>query len=188
MEIYWGPDVQGYVTPIANDEVCVVMMGEAVQDVQFDRALSVLPTLRDRLEGGELSSRERGAVTVMHSLARVWINNVALVGDASGGVDAITGEGLRLAFRQAAVLGDALKRCDLRAYQSGHRSLARRPLWMGTMLRHLGHYDKLRQHTFKMFGRNPEMFARLLSVHVGRATPGEAVATGAALGWQFLTN
>ncbi len=188
MEIYWGPYVQGYVTPIASEEVCVVMMGERVEDVKFERALSVLPRLRERLAGGELSSRERGAITVMHSLERVWRGNVALVGDASGGVDAITGEGMRLAFRQADSLAEALVRGDLGGYQREHRRLARRPMWMGTMLKQLGRYDGLRERTLKMLSRNPGLFGQLLAVHVGRATPGEVVVTGAALGWQFLAS
>jgi flavin-dependent dehydrogenase len=186
MEIYWGNRVQGYVTPIGTEEVCVVMMGETFEDVKFDRALSALPKLRERLASSELSSRERGAITVMHSLERVWRGNVALVGDASGGVDAITGEGLRLAFQQAAVLAEGLASGDLRRYQSEHRMLARRPSWMGTMLKQLGRYDGVRERTLKMLHGNPELFGRLLAVHVGRATPKEVMVTGAALGWQLL--
>ena len=188
MEIYWGPRVQAYVTPIACEEVCVVMMGEKVVDVEFDRALSVLPKLRARLDGAELGSRERGASTAMQSLARVWRDNVALVGDASGGVDAITGEGLRLAFQQAVALAEAMEREDLREYQQAHSKIVRRPLWMGAMLQGLGRYDRLRGRTLKMLGRNPELFARLLAVHVGCATSGEVVTAGAALGWQLLFN
>ena len=56
------------------------------------------PGLKARLEKAELGSRERGAITAMHSLKWVYRGNVALVGDASGSVDAITGEGLRLAL------------------------------------------------------------------------------------------
>jgi menaquinone-9 beta-reductase len=187
MEIHWGPRVQGYVTPIASGEVCVVVMGERLEDVEFEQALTVLPKLRVRLAGAELASRERGAITAMHSLARVWRDNVALVGDASGGVDAITGEGLRLAFQQAAALAEAMERGDLREYQRAHRRLARRPLWMGAMLQQLGRYDRLRGLALQMLSRNPDLFARLLAVHVGRATGRDVVAAGGALGWEFLT-
>ena len=185
-EIYWGPRVQGYVTPIGSEEVCVVMMGETVEDVEFERALTVLPSLRERLLGAGLGSRERGAITTMQSLARVWRDNVALVGDASGGVDAITGEGLRLAFQEAAALAEAMEHGDLRGYQQAHRRLARRPLWMGTVLQRLGRYDRLRGRALKLLSSNRELFARLLAVHVGCATGRDVVAVGAALGWQLL--
>lgn len=186
MDIFWGPRVQGYVTPIAEDEVCVVMMGESSEDVEFDRALSVLPELQDRLRGAELSSRERGAVTAMQSLRRVCRDKVALVGDASGGVDAITGEGLRLAFLQASTLAEAMRRGDLRHYQRQHRKLAGRPMLMGAMLKRLGRHDRLRQRALKMLSQSPEMFAQLLAYHVGYATRADLIATGVALGWQLL--
>ena len=51
-----------------------------------------------------------GAVTLMHSLSDVHSRNIALIGGASGGVDAITGEGLRLAFRQAISFGSVARK------------------------------------------------------------------------------
>jgi len=186
MEIYWGPRVQAYVTPISSEEVCAVTMGETAADADFDRTLSVLPKLREHLAGAELDSRERGAVSVTQSLARVWRDNVTLVGDASGGVDAITGEGLRLAFQQAHALAEAMQAGDLRQYDRAHRQLARRPLQMGRLLLQLGKFDAIRARTLRLLQNSPELFARLLAVHVGKATPGSAIATGAQLGWQFL--
>ena len=50
----------------------------------------------------------RGTPALTRRLERVHRDNVALVGDASGSVDAITGAGLCLAFQQAERLGEAL--------------------------------------------------------------------------------
>lgn len=186
MEIHWGPRVQAYVTPISREEVCIVTLAETKDDASFERALHVLPTLRAKLADAQLCSRERGAITAMHSLARVWRGNVALVGDASGGVDAITGEGLRLAFCQAPAIADAMVAGDLREYGCVHQQLARRPLWMGRMMLQLGRYSALRSRTFRLLQRKPELFARLLAIHVGHATSRDIVSTGAQLGWQFL--
>src|SRR5208283_5277149 len=86
---------QAYVTPIGAEEVCIVALAECPEDADFAKVLEELPELRERLCRAELASRERGAITAMHRLKRVTRGNVALVGDASGGVDAITGEGLR---------------------------------------------------------------------------------------------
>ena len=188
VEIYWGPRAQAYVTPISSEEVCIVMMGVTAEDADFAQALEKLPELRERLANAELCSRERGAITSMQSLARVSRGNVALVGDASGGVDAITGEGLRLAFRQAVALAEAMVTGDLRGYERAHRKLARRPIWMGKLMLQLGRNEGLRWRMLRMLSRNPELFGRLLAVHVGQATPGAAVRTGAQLGWQFLAS
>jgi flavin-dependent dehydrogenase len=188
MEIHWGPGVQGYVTPIADEEACVVMMGESLNDVAFERALEVMPELRERLRGAEIAGRERGAITAIQSLECVRRGNIALVGDASGGVDAITGEGLRLSFRQATALADAMERGDLAGYQREHRRLGYRPSWMAARLLQLAKYDGLRGNMLKVLAQNPELFARLLAVHVGSSTRRDALATSAALGWQLLTN
>jgi flavin-dependent dehydrogenase len=188
MEIYWGPQVQAYVTPISMEEVCVVVLAEKPENANFERALEALPELRERLAGAELCSRERGATTTMQSLARVCRGNVALVGDASGGVDAITGEGLRLAFRQAQALAEAMECGDLRQYEHAHRKLARRPIWMGKVMLQLGRNSRIRGRVLRMLKKNPGLFARLLAIHVGRATTAGAVVTGVQAGWQMLAS
>ena len=122
----------------------------------------------------------------MYSLRRVSRRNVALVGDASGGVDAITGEGLRLAFQQAHVLAEALEARDLSRYENAHRQLARRPRWMGNLMLRLAGNPWLRERAMRTMHRRPELFERLLAIHVGDATPKDVLATGARFSWQFL--
>lgn len=187
MEIHWGQGAQAYVTPIGKEEVCVVVMAESLENADFAKVLEELPELRERLCGAELASRERGAITVMHRLKKVTRGNVALVGDASGGVDAITGEGLRLGFRQALALAEAMERSDLPGYERAHWELARRPLRMGKLMLLLGRNERLRQRSFAALASYPQLFEGLLAMHVGRATRAQMLATGLQLGWQFLT-
>jgi len=186
MEIHWGQRAQAYVTPIACDEVSVVVIGERSKDAEFDCALETMPELRERLSGTELNGRERGAVTSSRSLRQVQRGNVALLGDASGSVDAITGEGLRLAFRQAFSLRDAMDSGSLEDYQSRHRELEKRPLFMAGLMMLLGRHRLLRGRVMQSFTRKPELFAKFLAFHVGEGTPAEMLSTGAALGWQLL--
>lgn len=185
-EVHWGARSQAYVTPISSEEVCVVLTAERSGEAEFERALVDLPELQERLTGAELASRERGAITAMHSLRRVSRGNVALVGDASGAVDAITGEGLRLAFRQAQALVEALERRDFAYYERAHRRLALRPMYMGTLMLQLGRHAWLRERAMRTMQRRPKLFERLLAVHVGYATPKDVLAVGAQFGWQFL--
>jgi menaquinone-9 beta-reductase len=186
MEIHWGLRVQAYVTPIAPDEVSVVVIGERSKSAEFAQALESLPELRRRLEGAEISGRERGAVTSSRSLKDVQRRNVALLGDASGSVDAITGEGLRLGFRQAFALADALEAGTLEKYQQAHRALEKRPLLMASLMVLLGRHSILRNRVMQSLAAKPELFSRLLAFHVGEGTPAEWLSTGAALGWQLL--
>jgi flavin-dependent dehydrogenase len=169
------------------DEVCVVVMSEARERACFDNAFAEFPGLEMKLRSAKLTGRERGAVTAMRSLARVQRNNVALIGDASGGVDAITGEGLRLAFRQAFALADAMIADDLKFYQRAHRCLLRRPRLTGHLMLWLGRNPGIRLRVIRAMQHNPELFSRLLAAHTGRTTPTEFLSTGAWLGWQLLS-
>jgi len=187
VEIYWAGKRQAYVTPISRDEVCAVVMADSADQAEFDGFLQTCPQLAERVAHAEISSRERGAVTLMHSLRSVHSGNVALVGDASGGVDAITGEGLRLAFRQAVELAEAMRTNDLASYARAHRNLARKPVLMGSLLLNLGRDNRLRSRAFRMLASRPLLFARMLAVHSGNAAWDDLLSTGAQLGWRFLT-
>jgi flavin-dependent dehydrogenase len=187
MEIRWGRGAQAYITPIGKEEVCIVVLAERPEDADFAKVLEELPELRERLCRAEIASRERGAITLMHKLKRVTRGNVALVGDASGGVDAITGEGLRLAFRQSLALAEALERNDPRGYERAHRELARRPMRMGKLMLLLGRNEGVRQRSFAALASKPQLFEALLAMHVGRASRVQIVGTGLELGWQFLS-
>lgn len=186
VEVHWGERVQAYVTPIARDEVSVVFIAERSKNAEFESAIERLPDLRERLRGAEQTGRERGAVTCSRSLKNVQRGNVALLGDASGSVDAITGEGLRLAFRQAFLLTDAIEKGTLQNYEHEHRELQKRPLLMARLMVLLGRHPILRDRVLRSFSREPELFRRLLAFHVGQGTPAELLSTGAALGWQLL--
>jgi 2-polyprenyl-6-methoxyphenol hydroxylase-like FAD-dependent oxidoreductase len=166
MELHWGPKCQIYITPVASDEICVVSMSRNPK-IRLDRALAHFPSLRDRLEGAEPASRERGALTVSRKLRRVCTDGVALIGDASGSVDAITGEGLCLSFNQALSLAAALRSGNLTDYESEHNMLSRRPRMMAAMMLTLDRSGCFRKRALASLAVHRELFASLLAVHVG---------------------
>jgi flavin-dependent dehydrogenase len=188
MEIHWAGKAQAYVTPIGDEEICVVAMAETPAYGLFETTVNQMPALREKLFGASLSSRERGAATGMRTLRCVQRNNVALLGDASGGVDAITGEGLRLAFRQALSLADAMAANDLTQYQRAHGKLARRPRLMGNLMLWLGRNPRTRARVLRAMHDNPELFARLLATHAGDGSPAHLVSAGAQLGLRLLAS
>jgi flavin-dependent dehydrogenase len=188
MEIHWANHAQAYVTPTSEEELCVVLMAQNRHDTSFDRALEGIPGLKEKLSGAQMSSRQRGAISVMRALKSVYKSNVALLGDASGGVDAISGEGLRLAFAQAIALADAMVANDLTKYQQFHRKLARRPLLMSGLMLWLSRHPRMRSRMVRAMQNNPESFARLMETHTGTRSPLHLVAAGARLGFRFLTD
>ena len=165
MEIYWGDGCQVYVTPVSPDEVCVALISRDPK-VRVNEALRQFPALLSRLEGVPESSTERGSLTASRKLRRIARGNVALVGDASGSVDAITGEGLCLGFRQALALADALERGDLALYESAHRRLARRPGFMADFMLTLDRSRWLRGRALSALASHPDLFGSLLAMHV----------------------
>jgi flavin-dependent dehydrogenase len=163
VEIWWGERFQLYITPVAAREVCVALICRDPY-LRFDDAVASLPQLARRL--GVSDAPVRGAVTATRRLRAVCRGNVALAGDASGSVDAITGEGLCLAFRQAEALAAALEAGDLGRYETAHRRIARRPRLMGDLLLLLDRSPGLRRAAVRLFDAHPPLFARMLAAHV----------------------
>jgi flavin-dependent dehydrogenase len=185
-EVHWGKEAQAYVTPVAEHEVCVVLISNR-RDTRFHEMLVKFPKLAYRLKGAIQSSVERGAVTGMFEFKQVHRGSVALVGDASGSVDAITGEGLSLSFRQAIALADALAAGNLESYHLAHRRLFRRPRIVGNLLLLLDRRSSLRERTMRALEAAPQLFERVLAYHVGETRPLQLTAASAAFGWRFLT-
>jgi flavin-dependent dehydrogenase len=166
MEIYWGDGCQIYVTPVGSHEVCVALVSRT-QELRLGEALNRrFPALRARLPYGSESSRERGSVTGSVRLQSVARGNVALIGDASGSVDAIAGEGICVSFRQAEILANALAKGDITSYNRAHPRLARRPLVMARMMLQLDRTPLIQSRAMDVLSAQPWIFRRLLRVHV----------------------
>nr|WP_246256169.1 NAD(P)/FAD-dependent oxidoreductase [Isoptericola halotolerans] len=125
VEVHWGPRVEAYVTPVAPDLVGVALLGPVGMD--FDAELATIPELAGRLaREAEGSVRGAGPLRV-RTRARVR-GRVRLVGDASGYVDALTGEGLRVGFAQARAAVALLD--DGAGYERAWRRVTRDYRWL----------------------------------------------------------
>jgi flavin-dependent dehydrogenase len=188
VEVYWGDHAQAYVTPVGPEQVCVVITLAAKRSASFEDALRELPELQERLAGAPCTSAARGAVTLGRRLNQRTRGPVALVGDASGSVDSITGEGLSIGFHQATALVDAIVANDLSRYEQASREISRVPLFMSQTMLLLDRSALLRRHTLAAFARSPQLFARMLRVHV-EESPLQWLGDGGVLqlGWELLT-
>jgi flavin-dependent dehydrogenase len=171
VEVHWGNLGQAYVTPVAEDEVCVAAITRR-GGLSFDSVLGDIPHLKHRLQGAESLGRDRGAVTTTRKLRRVTLGDialgpVALIGDASGSADAVTGEGLASTFREALLLGDALGRDRLADYEAGHHRILRMPQAMASLMLTMDRWPAWRDHALRTLAASPEIFAAMLGVHLG---------------------
>lgn len=186
MEIYWGAGCQIYVTPVSSGEICAVVISRD-RHSRFDQTLHMFPELAERLNGATPASAERGAITASCSLKSVVRGRVALIGDASGSVDAITGEGLCVSFQQAMALANALETDNLASYQVEHRRLLRRPALMARLMLSLDEFGWLRERALGALSAKPSAFSTLLAAHVGAVSPARSLFKGILpLGWRML--
>ncbi len=186
MEVHWGESCQLYITPVNCDEVCVVLI-TSDQHQRLDDALPQFPQVQRRLARGAATNLQRGGVTASRRLKSVCRGNVALVGDASGSVDAITGEGLCLLFQQSVALAEGLAKGDLTGYQAEHRRIGRHPEFMADMMLLLDQRRRLRSRTMRALAREPGLFAKLLAMHTGQFSTANLITSGLSLGWRMLT-
>ncbi|HUP03430.1 MAG TPA: FAD-dependent monooxygenase [Bryobacteraceae bacterium] len=185
MEIHWGRDCQLYITPVSPGEVCVALISDD-SHLRLEAALPQFPEVARWVADGP-SSVERGGVSASRRLKSVYRGNVALVGDASGSVDAITGEGLCTLFQQAEALAGALAAGDLRRYQAAHTRIGRRPEMMARLMVSMGAFGGLRRRAMEAMRRQPRLFAGMLALHMGERSPLQSAPDGLALGWRMLT-
>jgi flavin-dependent dehydrogenase len=119
----------------------------------------------------------------------VYRGNIALVGDASGSVDPITGEGLGLAFQQAGALAEALAAGDLRCYQAAHDRIARLPRLMSRLVLAMDSRPGFQARVLRALAAEPRIFARLLNTQIGASSPSKfGIGNALKLGWRLLAN
>jgi len=166
MELHWGPKSQIYVTPVGPDEVCLAVMSRDSK-LRLEDALSDFPELQNHLTSAERVSSEMGAPSMSRSLRSVFRENLALIGDASGSVDAITGEGICVSIKQAHALAASVASGNLGTYQQFHRKLMKRPQQMASLMLILERSGQLQRRTLAGLAQNPAIFRSLLAIHVG---------------------
>lgn len=169
VEVHWGEMGQAYITPVGGDHICIAAVTPH-SHVRMPQIVGAMPRLRERLKDAEPVDRERGAMTTARKLKRIVRGNVALLGDASGSVDAVTGEGLAISFRQAMLLGRAIEQGSLAEYAQGHPDTLRLPQRMSRLLLFMDRHPELRQRMMRMLAGSPDIFRRMLDVHLGRMT------------------
>jgi flavin-dependent dehydrogenase len=101
VEVHWARDTEAYVTPVADDSVGVAVLTS--RQGRLDDHLREFPALAARL-GEAAHGPDRAAGPLRQRVKSQAAGRVMLVGDAAGYVDALTGEGLGIAFGGAEVL------------------------------------------------------------------------------------
>ncbi|MDP6932807.1 MAG: NAD(P)/FAD-dependent oxidoreductase [Myxococcota bacterium] len=165
VEVTMVEGCEAYVTPVGPGRVGVSFLFSE-KGLRFEDMLARFPDLERLVEAAEFDSSRLGAGPLRQEVLGVVSGRVALVGDASCFRDALTGEGLSLAFRQAHALVAALGDEDLAAYARAHRRIVKRYLQGTTLLLALTRWRWMRRAMVALLGRDPGWFSRILGVLV----------------------
>jgi flavin-dependent dehydrogenase len=163
VEVHFGDGFEAYVTPVGATEVGVALLG-APGTLNAAERLASLPRLAAHLRDARPTTTARGAGPLEQSVRHCAGPGVALVGDAAGYVDALTGEGLTLAFAEARALVDTLVRgAPLAEYVVAHRCITHTYVELTRLLLVVTRRRALRRAVIGALAEEPTTFERLLS-------------------------
>jgi menaquinone-9 beta-reductase len=174
VEVHLSPGVEAFVTPAGASRVGVAFLWERAEvagTVSFEVLLRRFPGLAERLSGALPDSEPRGAGPFAHAVRSRISERLVLAGDAAGYVDAITGEGLSMAFVCAEKLGALLPsalgrgatRHALEPYErAASREFSRYALVCRSVLA-LARRPRLRRQVLRLLRYTPGLFDRILS-------------------------
>jgi flavin-dependent dehydrogenase len=174
VEVHLTAGIEAYLTPVGPERVGLAFLwadGALGEKASFAALLARFPVLSARFEGAEPDSEVRGAGPFLRHARRRVADRLVLIGDAAGYVDAITGEGLSLAFGAALVLGEIWaaareKGFSAQALQGYERAYEHRfghyARVTGAMLV-LARHPALRRKFVRLLGNHPALFDRLVA-------------------------
>jgi flavin-dependent dehydrogenase len=123
VEVYWSRWGEAYVTPVEPDLVGVAILCRGRPDLAWFPRLA--GHLRDAGHG-----QARGCGPLRQVVSRRVAGRVLLVGDAAGYEDALTGEGISLAVKQAGAAVDALVNHAPESYETAWHRITRNYRWL----------------------------------------------------------
>lgn len=180
VEVYWHQNAEAYVTPVGNAVGVAILHG--CRGARFETLLSSFAPLRERLHGVPAVSEARGAGPFRQRVRRRYRGRVALVGDAAGYVDALTGEGITLGLRSAHALVEVLAEgAPLEDYEIRYRRLSRTYYTLTETLLQVARRPRWRRRVMHLLVQRPALFDQVLGLTAGDET-------AAMLGWRNLSD
>jgi flavin-dependent dehydrogenase len=118
VEVYWSRLGEAYVTPVEPDLVGVAILSRGQPDLAW------FPRLARQLAGAD-HGQARGCGPLRQVVSRRVAGRVLLVGDAAGYEDALTGEGVSLAVKQAGAAVNAIVNETPASYEAAWHRVTR---------------------------------------------------------------
>jgi flavin-dependent dehydrogenase len=155
VEVHWAEASEAYVTPVGSDCVGVAVLGGGRGS--FADRLAPFDGLRQQLDG-VVPGPALAAGPMRQPVGRRVHGRVLLVGDAAGYVDALTGEGLAVAFACAEALVSRVVRDEPHRYERDYLTLSRRYRLITGALLWAARRTELRRRIVPAAARLPWLF------------------------------
>lgn len=181
VEVYWDDAAEAYVTPLGPSEVGVALLTHGAPS-SYEALLARFPSLQRALAGSGTPGRVRGAGPFEQRVGDVLAPGVALVGDAAGYLDAISGEGLALGFRSASALVERFASGELWRYPRDHAHLCASHHAMTRVMLQIARRPRLRRSIIGFLAARPALFSDLLAVASNASIP-PCSPVAATLSW-----
>ena len=128
IQVYFTKSAEVYVTPVSKDQIGVAILGP--RNTDFVTTIESIPDLARRIDFNNPASQRMGAGSFPQITKARRLERVLLIGDASGYVDAITGEGLRLGFAQAQAAIECVKSNRPQDFERKWHQVSRNFRWL----------------------------------------------------------
>ncbi|MEO3761604.1 NAD(P)/FAD-dependent oxidoreductase [Mycobacterium sp. B14F4] len=161
VEVYWSDIGEAYVTPVADDCVGVAIL--TARRGGFDHHLESFPALGERVDP-HAHAPELAAGPLRQRVRQRVAGRVLLVGDAAGYVDALTGEGLGVAFGAAELLVDCVTADRPADYEQRWRRMSRRYRMLTAGLLRATAFPSVRSRVVPAAASAPGVFARAVNL------------------------
>jgi flavin-dependent dehydrogenase len=160
VEVHWGAGAEAYVTPVADDCVGIAILTS--RRGGFDSHLGEFAALEERVRGHP-HGRDMAAGPLRQKVRSRVARRVLLVGDAAGYVDALTGEGLGIAFGGAELLVGCVVADRPEDYDWQWRRMSRRYRLLTAAVLQASEYGPLRSRIVPAAAALPGVFAGVVN-------------------------
>ena len=161
VEVHWAGGAEAYVTPVADDCVGIALLKS--ERGGFDHHLEEFGALRERIEGLSHGA-DRAAGPLRQRVSNRAAGRILLVGDAAGYIDALTGEGLGLAFGAAELAVKCVGADRPGDYDRQWRRMTRRYRFLTAALIRTSAYGPVRSNIVPAAQALPRVFGRLVNL------------------------
>lgn len=161
VEVHWSREAEAYVTPVADDCVGIAILSAGRGG--FEAKFAAFDELRQRVAGHDVGP-DLAAGPLRQQVSSRAAGRVLLVGDAAGYVDALTGEGLGLAFSAAEALVDCIVHARVEDYDRRWRTLTRRYRLLTEVLVRAGAVPAIRSRIVPAAAALPRQFSAAVNL------------------------